>query len=148
MSYVKMCNQCKKAPQDDLRNGFYEFISEDTYICPICHGKLVDTLITRDEYLVIIEVSNDTSFIQEMMNLKDIDPIEYQLKIQQFKTQLQQQVSHNTVTTQNVPHCPTCNSTNIRKISGISKAGSIAVWGIFSRKVHKQWRCNNCGSEW
>ncbi|MCI8371983.1 MAG: zinc-ribbon domain-containing protein [Lachnospiraceae bacterium] len=49
---------------------------------------------------------------------------------------------------QNKPHCPTCSSTNIRKISGISKAGSIAMWGIFSRKVHKQWHCNNCGSEW
>lgn len=48
----------------------------------------------------------------------------------------------------NVPKCPTCQSTNIKKISGLSKAGSVAMWGIFSRKVHKQWHCNNCGSEW
>ncbi len=49
---------------------------------------------------------------------------------------------------ENVPKCPTCKSTNIKKISSLSKAGSVAMWGIFSRKVHKQWHCNNCGSEW
>lgn len=48
----------------------------------------------------------------------------------------------------NVPRCPTCQSTDIKKISGLSKAGSIAMWGIFSRKAHKQWHCNNCDSEW
>lgn len=48
----------------------------------------------------------------------------------------------------NIPKCPTCDSPNIKKISGLSKASSVALWGIFSRKVHKQWHCNNCGSEW
>lgn len=48
----------------------------------------------------------------------------------------------------NVPRCPTCQSTDIKKISGLSKAGSVAMWGVFSRKVYKQWHCNNCGSEW
>ena len=47
-----------------------------------------------------------------------------------------------------VPKCPTCGSPNIKKISGLSKAGSVALWGIFSRKVYKQWHCNSCGSEW
>lgn len=47
----------------------------------------------------------------------------------------------------NTPKCPTCGSTNIEKISGLSKAGSVAMWGIFSRKVHKQWHCNNCKSD-
>ena len=46
-----------------------------------------------------------------------------------------------------VPKCPTCQSTNIRKISVLSKAGSVAIWGIFSQKVKKQWHCNNCGSD-
>lgn len=49
---------------------------------------------------------------------------------------------------QNRPHCPTCQSTNVHKISGLSKAGSVAVWGIFSQKVKKQFHCDNCGYEW
>lgn len=43
-----------------------------------------------------------------------------------------------------IPKCPTCGSPDIKKISGVSKA----LWGIFSQKVHKQWRCNNCDNEW
>lgn len=47
----------------------------------------------------------------------------------------------------NQPKCPTCGSTNLRKISNLSKAGSVALFGIFSQKVKKQWHCNNCGSD-
>lgn len=43
-------------------------------------------------------------------------------------------------------HCPYCNSTNCKKISGISKATSVAMFGIFSQKVKKQWHCSNCNS--
>ena len=48
----------------------------------------------------------------------------------------------------NIPRCPTCGSINIKKITGLSKVGSVALWGVLSRKVHKQWHCNTCGSEW
>lgn len=48
----------------------------------------------------------------------------------------------------NLPKCPTCSSTNIKKITVTSKAASVAMWGVLSRKVHKQWHCNVCGSEW
>lgn len=48
----------------------------------------------------------------------------------------------------NIPKCPTCQSTDIKKMSTISKAGSVALWGLFSQKVKKQWHCNNCSSEW
>lgn len=56
--------------------------------------------------------------------------------------------SKNMVDVLYIPKCPICQSTDIKKISGLSKASSVAMWGIFSRKVHKQWHCNNCGSEW
>jgi transposase-like protein len=44
--------------------------------------------------------------------------------------------------------CPYCQSTNCKKISGLSKAGSVALWGIFALgKTTKQWHCNNCKSD-
>lgn len=46
------------------------------------------------------------------------------------------------------PKCSTCQSENIQKISTMTKAGSVALWGIFSQKIKKQWHCNSCGSEW
>lgn len=46
------------------------------------------------------------------------------------------------------PHCPTCNSTNVKKISAGAKAVSVGLFGIFSQKVKHQFHCNNCGYEW
>ena len=44
--------------------------------------------------------------------------------------------------------CPYCNSVNTRKISTASKAGSVALFGIFALgKTTKQWHCNDCKSD-
>lgn len=44
--------------------------------------------------------------------------------------------------------CPYCNSTNTKKISTMSKAGSVALWGVFALgKTTKEWHCNNCKSD-
>jgi len=48
----------------------------------------------------------------------------------------------------NKPHCPTCNSTNIKKISTTSKVVNTAMFGIFGQKRKHQMHCNNCGYEW
>ena len=46
----------------------------------------------------------------------------------------------------NQPHCPYCNSTNLTKVSGASRFASTLMFGIGSKKVGKQWKCNNCKS--
>ena len=49
---------------------------------------------------------------------------------------------------QNKIQCPYCKSTDTKKISGLSKAGSVALFGIFAMgKASKQWHCNNCNSD-
>lgn len=48
----------------------------------------------------------------------------------------------------NVPQCPTCGSTNIKKISTTSKVIGAAMWGLFSKTAHSQFQCNNCGYKW
>lgn len=50
--------------------------------------------------------------------------------------------------TEPIVECPYCHSTNTKKISGMSKAGSIALLGIFGLgKTIKQWHCNKCKSD-
>lgn len=48
------------------------------------------------------------------------------------------------------PKCPMCGSTNISKISTLSRASSIVGFGILSKKIGKQWQCNNpkCKHMW
>lgn len=48
---------------------------------------------------------------------------------------------------QRKPKCPTCGSTNLKKISATSKAINTAVFGIFGTKRYKQFHCNNCGAD-
>ena len=44
--------------------------------------------------------------------------------------------------------CPYCHSKDTKKISGMSKVGSVALWGVFAAgKVSKQWHCNSCKSD-
>ena len=44
--------------------------------------------------------------------------------------------------------CPYCHSTDTKKISGVSKAGGIALFGVFAlSKAGKQWHCNKCKSD-
>ena len=46
------------------------------------------------------------------------------------------------------PKCPTCGSTDLRKVSVGAKAASVGLFGIFGQKVKKTWHCNSCGYEW
>lgn len=48
----------------------------------------------------------------------------------------------------NKPKCPTCGSTNIKKIGGIERGASIVAFGLFSKKINKTFKCNNCGYTW
>ena len=123
-----------------------ELINKFNNVCPMCHEK--NSYI--EEYIMDIKrISNDPDFIQAMTKLHDEDPIEYQLKMSQFKASLKQQESNKKVEEDNnTPHCPYCNSTNIKKITTGSKVAHTALFGIFSiSRNSKQWHCNNCKSD-
>lgn len=45
-------------------------------------------------------------------------------------------------------YCPKCGSSNVKVISGASKAASIAMWGVFAaNKVKSTYKCNACGQK-
>lgn len=48
----------------------------------------------------------------------------------------------------NIPHCPTCGSTNIKKISVTSKAVGAGLFGLFSKTARSQFECKDCGYKW
>lgn len=48
----------------------------------------------------------------------------------------------------NVPKCPTCNSTDIKKISVMSKAVGATMFGLFSKTARSQFKCKSCGYTW
>ena len=49
---------------------------------------------------------------------------------------------------ENLPKCPTCGSTSVKKISASSKGTSVALFGVFSDKFGKTFECRQCGYRW
>lgn len=43
--------------------------------------------------------------------------------------------------------CPYCSSANIGKISTVSRMVSIGLFGLGSKKIGKQYHCNNCNAD-
>lgn len=46
------------------------------------------------------------------------------------------------------PKCPTCGSTNIRKISDLRRGIHGVAWGLLSTTARSQFECKNCGYKW
>lgn len=112
-----------------------------------CNGLLELINISCDDMYIIEDISTDKNFLQAMIDLKENDIIEYNLKMSQFKSQLEQQKSSKTQN-DNRPKCPTCGSTNIEKISATRKVVGGAMFGLFSSDIRNSMHCKKCGAKW
>ncbi len=116
-----------------------------------CNGNTIKCNISEKEFDIMCEIANDNDFFQAMIDLKEKDPIEFQLKMSQFRTQVQQQKQIKRVNLEagsDAIKCPTCNSRKVRRISGMAKMAGAATLGIFSKAVRSQFQCDNCGYKW
>lgn len=117
--------------------------------CPECLCPLnKENISTIPDGGWVKAVSTDENFMKAMTELYENDPIEYQLKMSQFKANLKQQESSKKVEDDNKPKCPNCHSTNIKAITGTERAMSIMGLGIFSKKINKSFKCLNCKYTW
>lgn len=99
-----------------------------SYACPLCRKRM--------EYCSSCDLDMDTCKI-----IGDSEWVDEERK----KTHPRYDTIQPTTTTIT---CPYCKSTNTKKISGLSKAGSVALWGIFALgKTTKQFHCNNCKAD-
>lgn len=85
----------------------------------------------------VIKIMNKT--VEDSLTSKGIEPL------------MQQQKAHNQAVArewQNKPKCPTCGSTNIKKISGTKRFVSTGLFGLASSNIGKTMECKNCGYKW
>ena len=141
---VKFCKYCFEHSTTEGR-GYMSYLYDDNYVCPHCGNKVEDVDIPEDDYDDIFHISGDKHFIQAMIKLRQDDIIEYQSRMSQFRTQLKEKERLESEAT---PKCPHCKSTNIKPISGLNRGASIAMWGIFSKKINKSYECKKCGYTW
>lgn len=112
--------------------------NDDVYdeLCPVCGSKQ-----WNDKDINLIKsISNDPSFMKAMEDLKQKDPIEYHLKLSQFKTQVEQQGNSDN---SNKVHCPKCGCTDI----GVANRGYSLMWGFIGAGKSMN-VCKKCGYKW
>lgn len=91
-----------------------------------------------DDYLLLFNISHDGNFILQMLKLKNDDPIEYELKMAQFR-----EIAERKKAEESKPRCPKCGSTSI---TAGQKGYSILTGFLGSNKTVN--RCSNCGHTW
>ncbi len=140
---VKKCEKCGKI-------GFYD-VNANIHGAQGCNGNAVRCNISFEELDTMSRVANDNNFFQAMMDLKEKDLIEYQLKMSQFRTQVRQQEqikkASRALSSETIK-CPTCSSRNVRRISGTARVAGATVFGLFSKTARSQFECRNCGYKW
>lgn len=110
-------------PNCFIPKGFNPQKHEISHKCPKCGVEM--------EYWCSEEIDSETGKSIQNLNIAEDD-----IDIKKIVT------GKPTIT------CPYCKSTNTKNISGLSKAGSVALFGIFALgKTTKQWHCNSCGSD-
>lgn len=147
---IKFCQCCKERNIVKFTGvgGYYWVYLDTTTVCDVCGSSFENIDFPALDLKVLTQVSQDVNFIEAMIKLRQDNIIEYESRMSQFRIQVQQQEQLEQKRSNNIPKCPTCSSTDIKKISGTSKAASVAIWGIFSQKVKKTYHCNYCGYEW
>ena len=148
LHYCKKCGRILQQYKGDVRGYKCDCCKSTT--CPVPEKYLLEGFDIafknkESEQLLIEElIKTSPEFDQYLFDHRDEiltkQSAEFDAKMAHGKAILEEQ--------SRVPKCPTCQSTNIKKVSGLSKTGSVAMWGIFSQKVKKQMHCNNCGYEW
>ncbi len=65
--------------------------------------------------------------------------------IQDKQKQAEEQTRQDAI---NIPKCPTCKSTDIKKITATSKIAGAIGFGLLSKTAKSQFECKNCGYKW
>lgn len=100
-------------------------------------GKLDrSSLAFRKHYAWIFQVPVELTPEEEEKRKKDIEDL--------FATAVER-VKREEATR---PRCPTCTSTDIRKIGTAERGVSAVTLGVMSNKVGKTFQCNHCGYTW
>ena len=105
--------------------------------CPYCNIKFKDSIYGTSK-----ECSDYTKNHPELKESPEFSIEAYNKRINYVPVEYGNSSSSNGI------KCPTCQSTNISKIGTAERVGSVAMLGIFSKKINKSFKCKSCGYTW
>jgi hypothetical protein len=145
---IKFCKKChdeKKIRYWGDKYGYLWTLTDDAKICPDCQSNLVDIDFPALDLKILSKISDSTDFYDAMIKLHDDDIIEYELKMSQFRSQVEAQEAEEErkKAEESKPRCPKCGSTNIT-----AGQRGYSFWTGFLGSNKTVNRCSNCGHTW
>ena len=162
-NYAKECNQCGYPLSSNLEAEDYIYICPKCAMiyssdelnankkCRFCNIKTIITKETMNDFINNMDNEDDYDIIlSKKYGGNQFSEYAYRHRLSLIKQENKNQSTHQHQSIQqpSTPHCPTCNSTNIKRISAASKAVGVGLFGIFSKTARSQFECKDCGYKW
>lgn len=150
MIKIKYCENCAQKlkgtdswgsyENTEYIRGFITYLDDESVTkCPECDHDIITVNMSHDDFLTIRDASNcNRDLLFAMIKLHDDDPIEYELKIAQFR-----EIAERKKAEDSKPRCPKCGSTSI---TTVNKGYSLLTGFLGSGKPMNV--CQSCGHKW
>ncbi len=147
IKYCKTCAEHEKGTDSwgsyentEYIRGFITYLDDESVTkCPECDHDIITVNMSHDDFLTIRDASNcNRNLLFAMIKLHDDDPIEYELKMAQFR-----EIAERKKAEESKPRCPKCGSTNIT-----AGQRGYSFWTGFLGSNKTVNRCSNCGHTW
>ena len=133
--HVKICPKCGCTNSSTIPD-----IIPTVFKCTECNTQIVQTDIPCKGFSKNFTLETEREYMAEIANKYGGNQFQQEM-YDEWVAKLHAPSQRPASKTQsNQPHCPYCNST------GTSRFASTLMFGIGSKKVGKQWKCNNCKS--
>ena len=147
--------------------GFLYGGETEICFCPKCNAVLKQTNIPKKDYRKVIREKYNDDFSKaerDYINEYVKDTLDFNL----YSKRIEEREKRERETNQAIertrqkkveeqrkrealhpqPKCPTCGSTDIKKIHSVAKAAGAVGFGLFSKTARSQFQCKNCGYKW
>lgn len=120
--------------------------------CPDCGTNMIDCNCSEEKWTNML-LDGTLNKWEELMRNKYVlssDKFDKNLYGNRIKNEQMEEIYYNQLIENTSPiiHCPTCNSTKVKKISGTAKVAGAALFGLLSKTARSQFKCENCGYKW
>ena len=136
---VWFCEKCYNE-REKKGDGYWNFLPhKESNICPVCNIPMEKSSLTPEEETLLYGLVTDSQVIKLMDDLKEKDPIEFQIKLNQLRMA---QPGSSAPSTPKIT-CPKCGST---AISTQNRGFSMVTGFIGSGDPGNV--CQKCGYKW
>lgn len=144
---TRVCVKCKKTHLMILASENRNENIQKNRKCPYCGGfDFIKDTFLEEFYPNITKYKEIRQLWQSQEYYEYIDK-----KIKDYKEKYAEEMSKPIPKPeQNIPRCPTCGCTNIKKLDSFDRGLSVFAWGLASSKIGKQFECLNpkCKYKW